>query len=227
MAFDRFAGYISLTLQKSGPCGPLFFSTDTNHMSSEILSVLEYMEKEKGIPRGDMIATIAMPLKTAAQKGLNSGQELKIEINPKNGQLQAWAVLKVVDSVSNPRTEIHIEKAQAVKPGAVLGEMIERGDRPLLPGPHRRPDRAPGRDAAPAAVRKGPHLRRFQGPGRQHRHRHRPPPRAQRHLRRPRQGRGGDAPPASRCRARNTSRATGSAPSSSRSRTPPGARRSS
>jgi len=95
-------------------------------MSSEILSVLEYMEKEKGIPRGDMISTIANALKTAAQKGINSGQELKIDINPKNGQLHAWAVLKVVDSVSNPKTEIHIEKAQAVRPGAVLGEMVEK-----------------------------------------------------------------------------------------------------
>lgn len=95
-------------------------------MSSEILSVLEYMEKEKGIPRADMISTIANALKTAAQKGVNSGQELKIDINPKNGQLHAWSVLKVVDSVSNPKTEIHLEKAQAVKPGATLGEMIEK-----------------------------------------------------------------------------------------------------
>ena len=95
-------------------------------MSSEILSVLEYMEKEKGIPRADMIATIANALKTAAQKGVNSGQELKIDINPKNGQLHAWSVLKVVDSVSNPKTEIHLEKAQLVKPGATLGEMIEK-----------------------------------------------------------------------------------------------------
>ncbi len=95
-------------------------------MSSEILSVLEYMEKEKGIGRADMIATISNALKTAAQKGVNSGQELKIEINPKNGQLKAWAVLKVVDSVSNPKTEIHVEKAQAVKPGAVIGEMLEK-----------------------------------------------------------------------------------------------------
>jgi N utilization substance protein A len=95
-------------------------------MSSEILSVLEYMEKEKGIPRTDMIATIANALKTAAQKGVNSGQELKIDINPKNGQLHAWAVLKVVDSVSNPKTEIHVEKAQVLKPGAVLGEMLEK-----------------------------------------------------------------------------------------------------
>jgi transcription termination/antitermination protein NusA len=95
-------------------------------MSSEILSVLEYMEKETGIPRADMIATIANALKTAAQKGVNSGQELKIEINPKNGQLHAWAVMKVVDSISNPKTEIHVEKAQAVKPGAQIGEMIEK-----------------------------------------------------------------------------------------------------
>jgi len=59
-------------------------------MSSEILSVLEYMEKEKGISRVDMIATITNALKTAALKGVNSGQELKIEINPKNGTLKAW-----------------------------------------------------------------------------------------------------------------------------------------
>ncbi|MEO6875261.1 MAG: transcription termination factor NusA [Opitutaceae bacterium] len=95
-------------------------------MSSEILSVLEYMEKEKGIPRADMIATIANALKTAAQKGVNSGQELKIDINGKNGQLKAWSLLKVVDSVSNPKTEIHVEKAQLVKPGAVIGEFIEK-----------------------------------------------------------------------------------------------------
>ena len=95
-------------------------------MSSEILSVLEYTEKEKGIERADMIGAIVNAIKTAAQKGVNSGQELKIEIDPRNGQLKAWAVLKVVDSVSNPKTEIHIEKAQVVKPGAQMGELLEK-----------------------------------------------------------------------------------------------------
>jgi N utilization substance protein A len=95
-------------------------------MSSEILSVLEYMEKEKGIGRNDMIAAIVNAIKAAAQKGVNSGQELKIEINPKNGQLHAWMVLKVVDSISNPKTEIHVEKAQVLKPGVQLGETIEK-----------------------------------------------------------------------------------------------------
>ncbi|HKB91451.1 MAG TPA: transcription termination factor NusA, partial [Opitutaceae bacterium] len=103
-------------------------------MSSEILSVLEYMEKEKGIGRADMIAAIVNAIKGAAQKGVNSGQELKIDINPRNGQLSAWSLLKVVDSVSDPRVEIHIEKAQALKPGAQIGEFIERAIDPSYLG---------------------------------------------------------------------------------------------
>ena len=95
-------------------------------MSSEILSVLEYMEKEKGIPRADMISAIVNAIKTAALKGVNSGQELKIEISPKNGQMKAWSVLKVVDSIADPKTQIHVEKAQVFKPGAVVGDTIEK-----------------------------------------------------------------------------------------------------
>jgi len=95
-------------------------------MSQEILAVLEYMEKERGIARADMIATIVNAIKAAALKGVNSGQELKIEISPKNGQLKAWAVLKVVDSVSDPKLEIHVEKAQALKAGVQIGDVVER-----------------------------------------------------------------------------------------------------
>jgi len=95
-------------------------------MSSEILSVLEYMEKEKGIPRADMISTIINAIKTAALKGVNSGQEIKIEISPKNGQLKAWSILKVVDSVADPKLQIHVEKAQVFKAGAVIGDTIEK-----------------------------------------------------------------------------------------------------
>ncbi|MCC5025247.1 MAG: transcription termination factor NusA [Candidatus Synoicihabitans palmerolidicus] len=95
-------------------------------MSSEILSVLEYMEKAKGIDRADMIVTIVNAIKTAAQKGVNSGQELKIEIDPRKGQLHAWSQLKVVDSVSDPKTEIHIEKASALQPGIALGEFLAK-----------------------------------------------------------------------------------------------------
>ena len=95
-------------------------------MSQEILSVLEYMEKEKGIPREDMISAIANAIRSAATKGVNAGQELRIEINPKNGALKAWSILEVVDSVGDPRTQIHIEKARQLNPQAEIGLYIER-----------------------------------------------------------------------------------------------------
>jgi N utilization substance protein A len=57
---------------------------------------------------------------------VNSGQELKIEINPKNGQLKAWSLLKVVDSVADPKLQIHVEKAQVFKAGAIIGDTIEK-----------------------------------------------------------------------------------------------------
>jgi transcription termination/antitermination protein NusA len=95
-------------------------------MSQEILAVLEYMEKERGIARADMIAAIVNAIKAAALKGVNSGQELKIEISPKNGQLKAWSLLRVVDSVGDPRLEIHLDKAQAIRAGAQLGEVVEK-----------------------------------------------------------------------------------------------------
>jgi N utilization substance protein A len=95
-------------------------------MSQEILSVLEYMEKEKGIPREDMIGAISNAIRSAALKGVNAGQELRIEINPKNGHLKAWSIMEVVDSISDPRTQIHIEKARQLSPEAEVGLFIEK-----------------------------------------------------------------------------------------------------
>jgi N utilization substance protein A len=95
-------------------------------MSNEILSVLEYMEKEKGISRPDMIATIINAILNGAQKGVHSNQELKIEINPRTGALKAWRLLNVVDSVSDQEREIHIEKARIQNPSIQIGEVLEQ-----------------------------------------------------------------------------------------------------
>ena len=62
-------------------------------MSHEILSVLEYMEKEKGIDRADMITAISAAIVGAAQRGVGAGQEIRVEINPRTGALQAWSHL--------------------------------------------------------------------------------------------------------------------------------------
>lgn len=115
----------TLPILGSGLISPLFFIISIA-MSSEILSVLEYMEREKGIDREDMIGAISLAIKTAASKGVNAGQELKVEINPKTGGLQAWSILQVVDYVSNPQAEIHVDKARLFDPNARIGQKLER-----------------------------------------------------------------------------------------------------
>ena len=57
-------------------------------MSSEILAVLEYMEKEKGISREDMIATIEGAVKAAAERAINSSGDIRVEISPKTGAME-------------------------------------------------------------------------------------------------------------------------------------------
>lgn len=102
--------------------------------SNQILSVLEYMEKEKGISRADMIETISEAIRTAALKSITAGQDVRVEINPKTGQLQAWAVFEVVDSVSDPRNQIHISKALLSDPLAEVGSVIETDMDPAFLG---------------------------------------------------------------------------------------------
>ena len=95
-------------------------------MSNELLPILQYMEKEKGIPREDMISVISSAIATAAEKGVNAGQKVKVHIDPKTGSLQAWTLMSVVDSLSDPSIEVHIEKARAINPTAQIGDTIEK-----------------------------------------------------------------------------------------------------
>ena len=95
-------------------------------MSSEILAVLEYMEKEKGISREDMITTIEGAIKAAAERAVNSSGELRVEINPKTGAMQAWSQLEVVESVSDTVSEIHVDKARLYAEDPKVGDVVER-----------------------------------------------------------------------------------------------------
>ncbi len=96
-------------------------------MSSEILAVLEYMEKEKGISREDMIETISSAIKAAATRGgTATGPEIRVEINSKTGALQAWSLLEVVDYVSDVATQILLDKARLYADAPKIGDVVER-----------------------------------------------------------------------------------------------------
>ncbi|MDR2377193.1 MAG: transcription termination factor NusA [Puniceicoccales bacterium] len=93
---------------------------------TEIIAVLEYMEKEKGIARGDMIGAIQEAIRSAALKSIHFGHDVRVHIHPKTGHLQAWAVYEVVDSVADPAAQMHLLKARELDPRAQLGGTVEK-----------------------------------------------------------------------------------------------------
>lgn len=95
-------------------------------MNNEIISVFEYLEKEKGVSRERLIPVIAEAIKNASEKGMNAGQRLKIEIDPRTGGIRTSVLLTVVDSVSDPRKEIHLTQAALYAKDPQLGETVEK-----------------------------------------------------------------------------------------------------
>ena len=112
---------------------PTFFVLADN-MNNEILSVLEYMEKEKGINRKDMIPAITTAIAHAAQRAGPAGREVSVSIDPKTGDISAAYFLKVVESVSDSNHEIHIEQAKKYLDAPQLGNLVKRDIEPSFLG---------------------------------------------------------------------------------------------
>jgi N utilization substance protein A len=95
-------------------------------MNSELIAMLDYLEREKGIKREILVEAISSALLAASKKSFTSGtRELRIEINPQSGSIQALAKLIAVEKVANPHDEVLLSKAKAVKADAVVGEEVE------------------------------------------------------------------------------------------------------
>ena len=95
-------------------------------MNSELIAMLDYLEREKGIKREILVEAISSALLAASKKSFTSGtRELRIEINPQSGAIRALAKLIAVEKVSNPHDEILLSKARAVKADAQAGEEVE------------------------------------------------------------------------------------------------------
>ncbi|MEW6305693.1 MAG: transcription termination factor NusA [Verrucomicrobiota bacterium] len=94
-------------------------------MNAEFLSILDYWEKEKGIAKDVLLAAVQEALVSAAKKAVGPARELRCSINPKSGDIQAFAKLIVAEKVISKHDEIGLVDARRIKPDAQLGEELE------------------------------------------------------------------------------------------------------
>ena len=94
-------------------------------MNSDLLAVLDYMEREKGIKREVLLEALSGALLTAAKKSVGPARDLRVTIDPKSGEITALASLIVADVVRNIHDEIPLARARKINPDAAVGDVIE------------------------------------------------------------------------------------------------------
>src|ERR1700680_1805313 len=94
-------------------------------MNSDLLAVLDYMEREKGIKREVLLDAVSSALLTAAKKSVGPARDLRVTIDPKSGEITAHANLFVVGEVRNIHDEILLSRARKIKSDANVGDQLE------------------------------------------------------------------------------------------------------
>ena len=94
-------------------------------MNADFLAVLEYWEKEKGISRDVLTSAVQEALLSAAKKAVGPARELRVAIEPKTGDIRAFAKLVVSEKVISKHDQISQFDARRIKPDAQVGEEIE------------------------------------------------------------------------------------------------------
>ena len=94
-------------------------------MNADFLAVLDYWEKEKGISRDVLMSAVQEALLSAAKKAVGPARELRVAIEPKNGDIKAFAKLVVSDKVISKHDQISQFDARRIKSEAQLGDEIE------------------------------------------------------------------------------------------------------
>jgi transcription termination/antitermination protein NusA len=94
-------------------------------MNADFLAVLEYWEKEKGISRDVLTSAVQEALLTAAKKAVGPARELRVAIEPKTGDIRAYAKLVVSDKIVSKHDQISVFDARRLKTDAQLGEELE------------------------------------------------------------------------------------------------------
>lgn len=94
-------------------------------MNADFLAVLEFWEREKGISRDVLVGAVQEALLSAAKKAVGPARDLRVTIDPKNGDIKAWAKLIVAEKVISKHDQISQFDARRVKADAVIGEELE------------------------------------------------------------------------------------------------------
>lgn len=94
-------------------------------MNKEIIAILEYLEREKGVKRENILAAIEEAIVEAARKSVKGASNVTVRIDPKSGDIEIFCEKMIVDEVEVPSIEISLEEARELDPDCEIGQYID------------------------------------------------------------------------------------------------------
>ncbi len=89
-----------------------------------IYQSIEILSKEKGIDPQIVLDAVKDAMLAAARKHFHTEEEMVADLDPQTGSIQVYAVRNVVESVTDPATEVTLEQALRLDPAAEVGSRV-------------------------------------------------------------------------------------------------------
>jgi len=100
-------------------------------MSNELIRALDLLEEERGISKEVLLEAVQNALVSAYKKHFGgSGQNVRVEIDSRTGEVRVYSTKTVVERVEDPSTQISLEEMRREDPTAESGD---RGEEEVTP----------------------------------------------------------------------------------------------
>ena len=94
-------------------------------MSAELFTLLDEIEKEKGISKDIVLEALTSALLSAYKKNYGAASDIEVKIDEKTGDIRVYARKNIVDVVEDRESEISLENARKINPRYELGGICE------------------------------------------------------------------------------------------------------
>ena len=94
-------------------------------MNAEFFEALSMLEKERGLTADYLIEKIEAAIVIAVKKDYEvEDDNVLVEIDPEHGKFSVSLVRDVVEEVENPKIQLSVEEAQAIRKSYKLGDRV-------------------------------------------------------------------------------------------------------
>ena len=93
-------------------------------MSRDFVGALLQLNAEKGVSREQLIRTVEEAIQSAYRR-TPGDEDVQVRIDGESGRVRVFRARYVVEEIDDPATQMTLPEAQAVKPDAEVGELVE------------------------------------------------------------------------------------------------------